>query len=141
MKRTLGLLLGMGLLFAGCEAVERAQGHYSPFIFFNPNPFVGKWISQDAEQGMATLNFRRDRVYELDVEGDGVPDVWGRYQIIFEKEIVFKAEGGNISHDCYQSGIYNYRFSWSRVRYYLIGDQCTSRKQLLSAPWKRKGNQ
>ena len=127
MKKYLALAV-LVLFLCGCEVVEMAMGWH--------NPFVGKWMKKDGS-GL-TVKLRKDYVYEVDLEGDGTKDIWGTYRLPFQDEIIFKDEGGKVGIDCHQDGMYSFKFSHGDLRFYLVGDECSARREAMSTAWHRK---
>lgn len=128
MKKFLGIIV-LVLILVGCETSDILMSWY--------NPFVGKWKLKDSSQGPLIVKFRKDYVYEVDVDGNGTKDIWGVYKILPENQINFKDEGGEITNDCLQPAAYQYKFSREGIRFILIGDECSARRQALSTPWQK----
>lgn len=128
MNKFLGIALAL-LFLTGCEAVDMLMGSH--------NPFVGKWQLKDPSQGSQVLTFRKDYVFEVDRDGDGAKDVWGTYTLYFDKRFTIANEGGDMSNDCYQPGTYHYKFSGNKLKFILIADECSSRRDSLGSVWQK----
>ena len=128
MKKIFGIIL-LVFVFAGCEATDMLMGWH--------NPFVGKWTLKDSSQEKQVMTFRKDYIFELDREGDGTKDVWGTYALFFDQRLTIDNEGGDIENDCHQPGSYYYKFSGKGLKIFMIGDECSSRRESLGSAWQK----
>ena len=128
MKNFFGIVLAV-VIFTGCAATDMLMGWH--------NPFVGKWTLKDSSQGNPVVTFRKDHVFEVDHEGDGVKDVWGTYTLYFDQRFTIVNEGGNMPNDCYQPGTYHYKFSRNTLKFFVIADECSSRRESLGLTWQK----
>ena len=128
MNKSFGIALAV-LVFAGCEATDMLMGWH--------NPFVGKWTLKNSSQGNQLLTFRKDNIFEVDLEGDGTKDIGGTYTLYFDQRMTIHNDGGNVPTDCYQPGTYNYKFSGNTLKFFVIADECSSRRESLGAVWQK----
>ena len=117
------------LFLAGC-------GTINDFLQTSPSAsLIGTWRPQNSSGAPAKLSFLRDGTYEFDVNGDGLVDVGGRYDILFNKQVKLQDEDGEITPDCIEPAVYKFRIGAKGLKFYLLGDQCWARAVLFRQTW------
>lgn len=117
------------LLTAGCSLNDLLQMQ-SPSL-------VGTWRPQNNALNTVRMTFLRDGSYEFDIDGDGAIDVGGRYDILFNRQVKLQDDEGTITQDCIEPAVYKFRMTSRGLRFYLLGDQCAARVNLLKDTWDR----
>ena len=97
---------------------------------------TGTWKFKDPNYGPQMLTFRRDGMYELDYDGNGVKDIWGTYRIS-QNWLIMNDIGGDFIFDCGQQGAYYYKVTGKELTFILMADQCPSRHEAMSVQWVR----
>ena len=121
-----GGILFLIVLTTGCVTVDLVKG-------FEQN-IKGKWRAEGEGTAGSLLNFKKDRAYQADLNGDSVPEVLGEYGISSNRIWITYLEG-SISERCRQPGIYDYKISGTNLVFTLVGDQCQERVELLKKPF------
>ena len=121
-----GMLLVV--LTSGCAVNDMLQGSH--------NALIGSWQIKDSSKGTQVVTFHADGRYEVDLEADGMKDIWGTYTL-FNNQIKFQDEGGEIDKNCNQGGVYLCSVKRRDLQFILAGDQCPERIAALSEVWTK----
>lgn len=98
------------------------------------NPLVGKW--QHPEEAGLTIELKADMSYEVDGDGDGIPDVKGAYEIEGQSLILSDKSGNNACKEA--KGIYTFTIEAGDVSFVKKEDNCPSREGVLDGvTWKK----
>jgi hypothetical protein len=87
------------------------------------NPLIGTWVS-----GEYSLTFKSDNTYAGDLNGDGIPEVWG-HVMISGNVVIFSESAGNTSSSRQDggqitSGTYTYGINGVALAFSPILDLC-----------------
>ncbi len=128
------LFIALSILTAqGC-----AVSGLSPFF---PASLVGTWTPEDPYPAPSRLTFSSDGSYQFDTDGNGTTDIEGPYAILFNRQVKFQYMAGNVSAECTEPAIYQFKKTSRGLKFYLLGDQCPMRVELLKKIWVRAERQ
>lgn len=124
-----GLVIIVLAVVSGCASLQYGG---------NAGNITGPWKFKDAQNGPQTLTFKKDGVYELDTDGNGVKNIWGSYRLS-QNWLIINDVGGEYSFDCGQEGAYLYKVGKNNqdLTFTLMADQCPARVQAMSVEWTR----
>jgi len=115
----------------GCAGVSH--------LWDESDQIYGTWHFEDQSLGPLRLIFTKDHQFEVDANGDGQKDIWGRFEL-FENRIKFIDDKPRIITDCYEPGYKTYTIEEGLLVFKEFADQCKPRKFILSHPMKRFGD-
>ncbi len=97
------------------------------------NQIVGQWKAEDSQKTPLVLKFRKDQTYEVDFEGDGTKDVWGKIEF-WQDKIKFTQEKALNYIQCPEAGFYDYSIHHNELDLVEYADECDPRKISLKYP-------
>ena len=125
---------GSGAISNGQAPLE---GSAVSLITISENPLIGSWVS-----GRHSLAFNSDNTYSLDLDRDGIPEVWGSVTISGNVVIFSDAVGRNSygPKDDGQiiSGSYTYALSGNTLTFSPVLDLCRDRSNILCLSYQKK---
>lgn len=124
------LWIAPAVLLAGCS--------WGDSLFSPEQKIRGAWVYDDASYGKPELVFRKDHVYQIDLEGDGSYEIAGEYGFTERHLRLRSTEGGFSEQDCRDGGFYSYVVKGDNLSFEYYADQCKERTAFLSHTWIRK---
>lgn len=97
------------------------------------NQIVGQWKTEDTQKTPLVIKFRKDQTYEVDFEGDGNKDVWGKIEF-WQDKIKFTQENALDYIQCQEAGVYDYSIQRNKLDLVEFADECEARKISLKYP-------
>ena len=124
-QRLLSVILAglIAILIQGCETFPKSG---QPAL-------VGTWTNSIGTVWMLNA----DGTFEVDLDKDRKRDAWGKYSVDGETVTIWRTGGVN-PKGCGGKGIYKFARTEKGLRFTLISDKCTLRKQNVLLAWERK---
>ena len=103
---------------------------------YNSCSIQGKWYLQGYEKTHSIL-FKRNKRFEYDYNGDGKRDIWGSYEILFDRLIRFTDAKDEMETLWVHHGFHHYSVVGRELQFAFYADQCLPRKMTLDSTWSK----
>lgn len=126
--RTLSTVAAVAVICAfGCGC------SFFHLLSHEPVDLGGKWVAKGQP---LVMTFKKDLTYEIDQNGDGVPDITGTYRQSLHWVYLRQDKPAGVA-TCDEDGAYEYTIKGKSITFASMGDSCGERIQLLSNAWER----
>jgi len=98
-----------------------------------PGALVGTWTNTIGT--VWTVN--PDGTFQVDLNKDGKPDVWGHYAVSGDTLTISEVRG-KTPKPCKQPATYKFNRMGDQLHFTLVSDKCKLRIQNVTQPWTKK---
>jgi hypothetical protein len=98
-----------------------------------PAALVGTWTNTVGT--VWTVN--PDGTFQVDLDKNGKPDVWGHYTVSGDTLMISEARG-KTPKACKQPATYKFNRMADQLHFTLVSDKCKLRIQNVTQPWTKK---
>lgn len=99
---------------------------------------AGEWAAQSKAGVMMTLHFYSDGLWEFDINGDTIKDMWGKYKIKGETVTLTTTGGKELCASPKQQGIYTIQLNGPQLNFIQVSDACAPRADNFSLFWTQQ---
>jgi hypothetical protein len=78
-----------------------------------------------------------DGTFQVDLDKDGKPDVWGKYAVTGDTVTISEVRG-NTPKACKHPAIYRFNRMGDQLHFTLLSDTCKLRIKNVTQPWTKK---
>lgn len=105
---------------------------------FAKEAIEGEWAAQAKSGTMMTLHFFSDGVWDFDINGDMVKDMWGKYKVKGDTIQLTTIGGKELCKSPKKTGIYTVQLNGPQLTFVEKSDGCAPRADNFSLFWTQQ---
>ncbi len=98
----------------------------------------GEWVAQSKAGVLMTLHFFEGGLWEFDINGDQIKDMWGKYKVRNDKITLTTTGGKELCASPKKAGIYKLQLNGPQLTFIEISDDCAPRVDNFSLFWTQQ---